>query len=106
MNAEESKALFFQIGDQLEGAKRSKMFGADCLKAPNGKALAMFYKGDMVFKLRDEPYNEAMALDGADLFNPMGNRPMGGWVQLPGDYAAQWPYFAHHAMEYVKTIQK
>lgn len=106
MTTEEAKALFFKIGEGLEGARRSKMFGADCMKAPNGKAWAMFYQGDMVFKLKDEPYNEAMALDGADLFNPMGTRPMGGWVQLPADYADQWPYFAQEALDYVKSIKK
>lgn len=98
--------LYHQIGDTLPDAKKGKMFGSECLKAPNGKALAIFYKGDMVFKLRGEAYDEAMALDGADLFNPMGKRPMGGWVQLPYHYAEQWPHFAEKAIEYVRTIKK
>ena len=98
--------LYHQIGSDLEDASKGKMFGSECLKAPNGKALAIYYKGNMVFKLRDEAYNEAMALDGADLFNPGGKRPMNGWVELPYDYAEQWPHFAEEAMAYVRTIEK
>src|ERR1700756_2910200 len=90
----ESEELFHQIAMGLPDAKESKMFGALCIKAPNGKASAMFYKEDMVFKLAGEPLKEALSLDGAKLFDPMGNRPMGGWVQLPYVYADRWPEIA------------
>ena len=99
-----AKELYDNIGDAMEGAHKGKMFGAECLKAENGKALAFFYHGDMVFKLTGDAYNEAMAYDGAHLFNPMGNRPMGGWVQLPYDYADQWSFFVEQAFAYVSSL--
>ena len=54
--------LFHQIATGLPEAKGSKMFGALCIKAPNGKASAMFYKEDMVFKLTGEPLMKRLAL--------------------------------------------
>lgn len=106
METSPAHALFHEIGDALPEVKKGKMFGKECFKAPNGKALAIYFKGEMVFKLTEEAYNEAMALDGAGLFDPMGGRPMGGWVQLPYDYAEKWPHFAAEALEYVKNIKK
>ena len=98
--------LFHQIAAEIPGAKESRMFGAMCIKAPNGKASAMFYKEDMVFKLSGDPLKEALSLDGAALFDPMGNRPMGGWVQLPFIYASRWPEIALISFEQVKALEK
>ena len=61
---------------------------------------------DMIFKLTGDAEKEAMSLDGAKLFDPMGGRPMGGWVQLSYVYADRWPEFAQKSMDYVKTIKK
>src|ERR1700733_12283264 len=94
--------LFHRIASEIPDAKESKMFGALCIKAPNGKASAMFYKEDMVFRLAGEPLQEALSLDGAKLFDPMGNRPMGGWVQLPNVYADRWPEIAKISFEQVR----
>jgi hypothetical protein len=102
----ESEKLFHQIAAELPDAKESKMFGALCIKAPNGKASAMFYKDEMVFKLAGDPLNEILSLDGARLFDPMGNRPMGGWVQLPFSYADRWFEIAKKAHEQVKELKK
>lgn len=101
----QAEELFHKIATELPDAKESKMFGALCIKAPNGKASAMFYKDDMVFKLAGEPLNEILSLDGAKLFDPMGNRPMGGWVQLSFDYAARWPEIAKTAHDQVKELK-
>ena len=81
------------------------MFGALCIKAPNGKASAMFYKDNMIFKLTDEPLTEILKLEGAKLFDPMGNRPMSGWVQLPYSYAHKWPEIAKISFEQVKELK-
>ena len=99
-----AEALYHQIAGQLPDAKKSKMFGAQCLKAPNGKAFAMFWKEFMVFKLTGDAASEALSLDGAQVFTPMDNRPMNGWIQVPFGYAPQWPGFAEQALAYVRLI--
>lgn len=101
-----AEELFHHIAAQLPDAKESKMFGALCIKAANGKASAMFYKEDMVFKLDGEPLKVALSLDGAKLFDPMGGRPMGGWVQLSYDYADKWPEIGKTSYEQVKLLKK
>jgi hypothetical protein len=82
------------------------MFGALCIKAPNGKAAAMFYKDDMIFKLEGPAEENAMKLKGAKIFDPMGGRPMKGWVQLPFTHSKKWPDIAKQSMDYVKKIKK
>ena len=82
------------------------MFGAFCLKAPNGKAGVFFKDGTMVFKLEESVLRETLSLDGAQIFEPADNRPMNGWVQLPYYYADQWPELALKAIEFVKTLKK
>jgi len=82
------------------------MFGALCVKAPNGKAGVMFWKDYMVFKLTGEAEKEALSLDGAKVFTPMDNRPMNGWIQVPYDYASRWKEFAEKAMQYVATLEE
>ena len=101
----EAETIYHNIAEALPDAKPGKMFGAQCLKAPNGKALAFFYKDEMVFKLTGDAEQEALALDGAHYFDPMGGRPMNGWVQVAFHYADRWPEFAAQALEYVRTLR-
>lgn len=98
------KEKFDQLASTLKDCKPSKMFGKECIKAANGKALAIFYEGEMVFKLIEEAYDDAMALDGAAIFEPSKGRKMNGWVQVPFDYVAQWDDFAKAACEYVSAL--
>ena len=100
-----AEALFHRIANTLPEVKKSKMFGAQCYKAPNGKALAMYWQDTMVFKLTGDAEHDALSLDGAQYFNPMGERPMTGWVQVPFHYAERWPEFASKALDYVKTLR-
>lgn len=58
----------------------------------------------MVFKLPEAELNEALALDGVQMFTPMDNRPMNGWVQVPYDYANRWQDWAEKAMEFTAAI--
>ncbi|MEX0966684.1 MAG: hypothetical protein WD077_05565 [Bacteroidia bacterium] len=95
-----AEELYDEIAAEL-GATKDQMFGTPCLKAPNGKALAMLYDNEMVFKLRGGEESEATGLQGAHLFDPMGNRPMGGWVQIPFRHAGKWKEFAKKAYENV-----
>jgi hypothetical protein len=72
------------------------MFGMPCLKK-NGKAFAGFYEGAMVFKLRGPKHAQALALSGAQLFDPSGRRPMKEWVEVPAEHASSWLEFARDA---------
>lgn len=80
------------------------MFGALCLKAPNGKAGVMFWKEYMVFKLPAAIQEQALQLKDAKMFTPMDGRAMNGWVQLSEVHAGTWQEYAATAMEYVAAI--
>ncbi len=101
-NAEE---LFHKIATELPGAQVGKMFGAMCIKAANGKAGVMFQKDDFIVKLSGGSLDEALALEGAKLFDPMGGRPMGGWVQLSERHSDKWKHYATIAMSEVSKIE-
>ena len=98
--------LYHEIAKKLPDTTEGKMFGALCIKAPNGKALAMLWKNEMIFKLDEKNLKEALSLDGAKLFEPMDNRPMREWVQLSSDYSDRWQEFAQKAREYVANLKK
>ena len=101
-----AEELFHKIASELPDAKEGKMFGALCIKAPNGKAGVMYWKEDMIFKLEGDDLKNALSLQGAKLFDPMGNRPMSGWVQLSFDHSKKWKELAQKSMEYVNTLKK
>src|SRR5947209_1267549 len=101
-----SEDLFHEIAAELPNASEGKMFGALCIKAPNGKAGVMLYKEEMVFKLTGADLEEAKTLKGATLFDPMGGRPMKEWVQLPLKHADKWRHYAAIAMENVRKLKK
>ena len=100
-----TEEIFHKMAAEMADAKESKMFGAKCIKTPNGKAVLMVYNDNLVFKLEGDTLKEALSLDGAQLFDPMGGRPMGGWAQVPIKYADKWPDYAEKAMEYVKALK-
>ncbi len=77
----------------------SQMMGMPCVKA-RGKMVAGFTRGAMVFKLTDaQQHAEALALDGAHLFDPSGQgRPFKQWVVVPAAHADRWEHFAGHAL--------
>jgi hypothetical protein len=99
-----AEELYHQIADSIPGITKSKMFGAQCLKAPNGKAGVMFWKEFMVFKLDKAEEKKAMGIKGARIFDPAGGRPMNGWVQVPESASAEWKNLAKISMDYVKKI--
>ena len=101
-----SEELFHKIAAEIPEAKEGKMFGALCLKAPNGKAGVMYWKDYLVFKLQGEDLKKALALQNAKLFDPMGSRPMGGWVQLSAEHSAKWKALAKKSMTYVSSLEK
>ena len=94
--------LYLTIGNSLESAEQSQMFGKPCFKLGN-KAFVCFFQECMVFKLPIESNASALSLERAQLFDPSGkNRPMKEWVQVPFDYANKWEQYARLAYDYVK----
>ncbi|SEM18665.1 hypothetical protein [Streptacidiphilus jiangxiensis] len=94
--------LFDEIAVDLAplGATAGAMFGKRALKA-HGKAFACL-KGDLLaFRLGDSSpaHAEALALPGAELFDPSGkHRPFKDWVALPDTHAEAWPAYAEKAL--------
>ncbi|MCL2289484.1 MAG: hypothetical protein FWC34_02090 [Bacteroidetes bacterium] len=96
--------LFLSIGKTIPQAEQSQMFGKPCFKI-NGKAFICFFQNDIVFKLTAEAREEALSLEGSQLFDPSGKkRPMKEWVQVSAKNADKWEKFAEEAMKYVKTL--
>jgi hypothetical protein len=79
----------------------SQMMGMPCVKR-NGKLVAGFSKDadGMVFKLPDAAaHAQALALDGAHLFDPSGKgQPFKEWVVVPVAHEAEWGSLAEHAL--------
>lgn len=98
--------LYTTIGQKLNDAEQSQMFGKPCFKI-KGKAFICFFQNCMVFKLTDNMHEEALSFDGSQLFDPSGKkRPMKEWVQVPFDYKDKWTKFAKAALEYVEKSAK
>src|SRR5690348_3706711 len=101
-----ARALFDQIARDLalfhDGVSTGQIFGKACIKI-HGKALAAFFQGDIALKLAGDAHRTALALDGAQLWNPSGkHRPMKEWVQIPFACATAWPDMAAQALNYVE----
>jgi len=97
--------LYHEIADNIPDTEKGKMFGALCIKAPNGKAGVMFWHEDMIFKLPEKDTKEALALKGAKIFEPAAGRPMGGWVHVPNKYSDKWKKYAISSMRNVAMIE-
>ena len=89
------------IGYSIPEAEPGQLFGKPCFKI-GGKAFICWFRDGMVFKLPPEVHREAMALEGAQLFDPSGkHRPMKEWVQVPSAHADKWETLAKAAVEFV-----
>ncbi len=85
-----------------EDVRRSVIFGMPCLKK-SGRVIAGFPRRGigMVFKLTDpEAHARALALPGAQLFDPSGrgNTIFKQWVVVPPDQADEWESLAMDAL--------
>ncbi len=98
------EVLYHKIAAGIPDTVESKMVGALCIKAQNGKAGVMFWKDDMVFKLDEEAQNEALGLKNAQIFEPADGRKMNGWVHVPNIHSTKWKKYAEIAMENVNKI--
>ncbi|MDR2980488.1 MAG: hypothetical protein LBV02_08655 [Bacteroidales bacterium] len=100
-----AEELYISIGQTLENAEQSQMFGKPCFKI-NGKAFVCFFKHEMVFKLSGEKHREALSLAGSQLFDPSGkNRAMKEWVQIPYEHCGKWEHLAQEALKYVNQTK-
>ncbi len=100
-----AEKYYHEISEKIPGIVKGKMFGALCLKASNGKAFAMLWKDFMIFKLSGQATPKAMKIEGASLFDPMGGRPMNGWIQIPFAQKKEWEWLAKDAYDYVKELK-
>lgn len=83
------------------GVAPGSMFGMPCLKIGR-KVLAGMYGDAMTFKLPPVPREKALALDGAEAFDPGMGRPMKEWVLVPLAQSASWPALADEALAYLR----
>ncbi|MFJ3909028.1 hypothetical protein [Streptomyces vinaceus] len=83
------------------GVTAGAMFGARALKS-HGKAFACLKGEVLAVKLGagTPAHAEALALAGAELFDPAGSgRPFRDWVALPADRAGHWGRYAERALD-------
>ena len=80
--------------------KQGSMFGMPCLKRPDGKVVAGFWKdGGITVKLTDEAARDAaLALGGVELFDPGMGRKMREWVHVPEAQSTHWRELVEHAL--------
>ena len=85
----------------------SQMFGMPCLKRENGKVVAGFWKdGGVNVKLVDEAQREAaLAIPGAEPFDPGMGRPMREWVLVPASQSDQWERLVEQAIGSVGSTE-
>jgi hypothetical protein len=99
----EAQERYEELVDDLrarhDDVEPSQMMGMPCVKR-SGKMVAGFTRGAMVFKLPDPAaHAEALALEGAHLFDPSGQgKPFKEWVVVPFEHAERWEDFAAHAL--------
>jgi hypothetical protein len=99
----DAQARFDEIVDDVLAKngdlEKTQMMGMPSVKR-NGKLVVGFWKDMMVFKLPDAAHREqALALDGAALFDPGGRgRPFKEWVAVPHTHADHWPALADQAL--------
>lgn len=102
----EAETLYIDICQQIENTEQSQMFGKPCFKIGK-KAFVAFFQDEMVFKLDGVAHAQALALAGAQLFDPAGNgRAMKQWVQVPFAHQQLWDGLARQAGEYVGSTIK
>jgi hypothetical protein len=97
---ENSLAIYEEVLAELQLRRpevvSKKIFGLPSLMIGRSP-FACLNGEDMVFKLSGEAFEQALALEGAKPFTPMG-RPMKAWVQVPPEHFELWPALAEEAL--------
>jgi hypothetical protein len=82
-------AVVQRLHDEGLPIKEAKMMGMPSLQV-DGKGIGGFFKDRIVVKLDGERLERALAIDGADNFDPIGGRPMRQWVTVPISARDRW----------------
>jgi hypothetical protein len=79
--------------------RASRVFGMPCVKR-SGRVVFGLSRTGMVFKLTDpDAHARALAVPGAHLFDPSGERkPFRQWVVVPPEHADEWEPLAADAV--------
>ena len=95
-----AEKLFHKIASEVPDAKEGKMFGVFCIKTQNNKAIAIFWKDKMMFKLKGKSEQEALSLSGAKTGTHIYNtdRQMKGWVWIPFEHSDKWEKYTKTAL--------
>lgn len=64
----------------------ASMFGMPSVRYSAGKAFIGTTGDQLIFKLSGTALDDALALEGAALFDPMHGRPMRQWVVVPSEH--------------------
>jgi hypothetical protein len=103
----DASTLFAQLCHDLlddPTIRSAKIFGKPNLTV-NGNTFLAFDQDALAAKLDGPAHAEALALDGAEPWDPSGKgRPMRAWVRIPADHAERWPDIAEAARAYVATL--
>lgn len=102
-----AEKLFHAIGQEFvsdaAGVVQGKMMGMPCLKVKT-KMFCGYWSDSMVFKLTGDDHKKALALKGAQLFDPSEmNRPMKEWVLVPYTHKSKWRTLTASALAYVAS---
>jgi len=100
-----AEEYFNELTAEIPDVQPGKMFGALCMKTPNGKAGAMLWKDFLVVKLDGAPLKEALSLKGTKTFEPMAGRPMNGWIQIPFTHKDKWKSLTLTSVTGVKELK-
>jgi hypothetical protein len=96
--------LVESLSARYAGTGPGQMFGAPCLKRSGKMAACLWRDGGIAVKLVDEADRAgALALDGAELFDPGMGRRMREWVHLPDALSDHWEGLLERALETLPT---
>jgi len=104
----ENHPLFLDCLPRVPRVSTVKMFGGVAAKV-NGQMFSVLFARSAIVKLSDADQRAALALDGAELFDPMGNgRVMHDTVLLPEsvmDELDQLRGWLRKALDHTSTLQ-
>lgn len=103
MSAEHQYEQLTQHLIEHKNVVASQMFGKPCLKV-NSKAFLALHQNVLVFKLSGDAHKQALAQQGAVLWDPSGkSRPMKEWVAIPAEHLSDVDAkkFSNQAFAYV-----
>lgn len=90
-----------RVTREFPDVEQRKFFGKPCLMV-SGKAFAISFGGEMVFKLPKDKQWLTAKLKGSANWEPSGHGVMREWIQVPVTHSGQWYKLAVKAMECVK----